>query len=276
MPPKAGVAGKRVAKELKEIDKELPDGIRAGLKNPDNLFEWYAQIDGPADSIYEGGVFDIDIVIPPDYPFRPPRAQFRTKVYHMNINSQGGICLDILKNQWSPALSVTKVILCILSLLTDPNPNDPLVGEIASLYRRDKKKHDSNAREWTTQYAKPEFAKPPVPVKKASTSASAKAIPAPSASSSSSSSSSSSATATAKANTTNAPKGKPTVIDLDDDDDDEDDKAASSKSNNINAAGRKRRTEESQDSSRPSSRPRLNGSSASGAATSANQVIELD
>lgn len=234
------------------MDKELPEGIRAGLKDPDNLFEWYAQIDGPADSIYDGGVFDIDIVIPSDYPFRPPRAQFRTKVYHMNINNQGGICLDILKNQWSPALSVTKVILCILSLLTDPNPNDPLVGEIASLYRRDKVQHDANARDWTRQFAKPEFAKPPVASKPAPA-----LIIAPV-------SSTSSTTKTA-----GNPASKPTVIDLDDDDDDTLSAATTGQASRT-AVSRKRKSEDGPESGRNAPRPRLNGS------TSTHQVIELD
>lgn len=179
-----------------------------------------------------------------------------------------------------------------LSLLTDPNPNDPLVGEIASLYRRDKKKHDSNAREWTVQYAKPEFAKPPVPVKvvtaTTTTSSSKPSTSTPSTSSSSSSSTSSSTATTASAagsakatNSSNAAKtdnvngGKPTVIDLDDDEDDSDDNTtatSSSKSNSNTTAGRKRKTEDhTTDSSRTSTRPRLNTG-----ATSANQVIELD
>ena len=93
---------------------------------------------GPGESPYQGGVFFLDIVFPPDYPFKPPKCTFKTKVYHPNINANGGICLDILKNQWSPALTTTKVLLSISSLLSDPNPDDPLVGEIAALYKQNK------------------------------------------------------------------------------------------------------------------------------------------
>ena len=90
---------------------------------------------GPADSPFQGGVFFLNVKFPPDYPFKPPRIQFTTKIYHPNINAQGGICLDILKDQWSPALTISKVLLSICSLLTDPNPDDPLVPEIAHIYK---------------------------------------------------------------------------------------------------------------------------------------------
>ncbi len=70
-----------------------------------------ATIMGPGDSPYSGGVFFVMIHFPPDYPFKPPKVQFQTKVYHPNVNSQGSICLDILKEQWSPALTISKVTL---------------------------------------------------------------------------------------------------------------------------------------------------------------------
>ncbi|CAL6368632.1 unnamed protein product [Bathycoccus prasinos] len=145
-------AAKRIQKELAEISLEPPTNCSAGPKG-DNLYEWVSTIMGPPGSPYNGGVFFLDIHYPTDYPFKPPKVTFRTRIYHCNINSSGQICLDILKDQWSPALTISKVLLSICSLLTDANPHDPLVGSIAQQLLNDKEAHDKTAAEWTRRYA---------------------------------------------------------------------------------------------------------------------------
>ncbi|KAL3680377.1 hypothetical protein R1sor_023333 [Riccia sorocarpa] len=146
------MASKRILKELKDLQKDPPTSCSAGPVAED-MFHWQATIMGPSDSPYAGGVFVVTIHFPPDYPFKPPKVAFRTKVFHPNINSNGSICLDILKEQWSPALTISKVLLSICSLLTDPNPDDPLVPEIAHMYKTDRAKYEATARNWTQKYA---------------------------------------------------------------------------------------------------------------------------
>lgn len=144
---------KRIVRELAELRSDPPLNCSAGPTDDSDMYLWEGVMFGPADSPYTGGVFKVEIQFPVDYPFKPPRVIFKTKIYHPNINSQGFICLDILKQNWSPALTISKVLLSVLSMLTDPNPKDPLEPEIAHQYTNDRSTYDMTAREWTQMYA---------------------------------------------------------------------------------------------------------------------------
>jgi len=146
------MAAQRISKELDNLTKDPPANCSAGPVG-DDIFHWQATLMGPGESPFEGGVFFLDINFPTDYPYKPPRVTFATKIYHPNINSSGGICLDILKDQWSPALTISKVLISICSLLDDPNPDDPLVPSIAELYKRDKAEYFLKAKTYTLQFA---------------------------------------------------------------------------------------------------------------------------
>lgn len=148
------MALRRIEKELADLRKDPPLSCSAGPEGEDMLV-WEACIFGPDDSPYSGGVFILSIQFPVEYPFRAPHFQFKTRIYHPNINAAGSICLDILKGEWSPALTVGKVLLSICSLLTDPNPGDPLVPEAARLYVEDREAYNEMAAAWTLQYATP-------------------------------------------------------------------------------------------------------------------------
>lgn len=150
------------------VCRDPPSSCSAGPIG-DDLFHWQATIMGPSESPFQGGVFFLAIHFPTDYPFKPPKVNFTTRIYHPNINSNGSICLDILRDQWSPALTISKgkgciprwnarltfltVLLSICSMLTDPNPDDPLVPEIAHVYKTDRARYEATAREWTRKFA---------------------------------------------------------------------------------------------------------------------------
>jgi len=154
---------KRIQREIADVAKEDLGQITL-VPTPDNLFVWKGSIPGPQGSPYEGGVFGVDLVLASDYPFSAPKLTFSTRIYHMNISEKGNICIDILKHNWSPALSLFKVMLSLSSLLTDPNPLDPLVPTIATEFIRNRAQHDKTARQWTEMYAKPP---PPRPLSSA-------------------------------------------------------------------------------------------------------------
>jgi len=144
---------------LRRIKRELDDmgsfpNCFAGPTS-DDFLSWEATIIGPQDTPYEGGIFGLKIQFPVDYPYKPPQIIFTTRIYHPNINASGMICLDILKQAWSPALTIGKVLLSISSLLADPNPKDPYVADIAQLYLDDRRAYNEKARAWTVKYAIP-------------------------------------------------------------------------------------------------------------------------
>ncbi|CAN0904220.1 Ubiquitin-conjugating enzyme E2 27 [Linum grandiflorum] len=99
--------------------------------------------------------FFIFLIIADGYPFEPPRMKFVTKVWHPNISSQSGaICLDILKDQWSPALTLKTALLSVQALLSAPEPDDPQDAVVAQQYLKDYQTFVGTARYWTETFAK--------------------------------------------------------------------------------------------------------------------------
>ena len=143
----------RIRIEFKRILEDPLDVCTAQPLEDENLFLWVGCINGPRDSPYDGGVFYLDIKIPPTYPFKPPKVKFSTPIYHPNISREGVISLDILDQKWCPALTIGTLLLSITSFLTDPNPDDPLEPEIAEIYKTDREMYDNNAMDWTRKFA---------------------------------------------------------------------------------------------------------------------------
>tara|TARA_B100001094_G_C18176882_1_gene798409 strand:- start:401 stop:859 length:459 start_codon:yes stop_codon:yes gene_type:complete len=146
----------RLKKEYELFKTDPPCNCSGGpitFNNKLNFFQWNAIITGPEATPYANGIFSLQINFPPNYPFKPPQLFFKTPIYHPNISKNGAICLDILKEKWSPALTISKVLLSICSLLSDPNPMDPLRPELAKLYLENKIQYQINVREHTLLYS---------------------------------------------------------------------------------------------------------------------------
>ena len=151
---------KKLYGELKNLRKNPIEGITAGPIDENDLTKWKGRVDGAKGTPFEGGYFHFKINIPENYPFEPPEVKMITKVYHPNINSTSGkICVNILKKEvWAPTNSIQSVLLSLQGLLTKPNPDSPLVGEINKVYVNDIDKYNETVREWVKLYAQnPEY-----------------------------------------------------------------------------------------------------------------------
>uniref|UniRef100_A0A6B2LQC6 UBC core domain-containing protein n=1 Tax=Arcella intermedia TaxID=1963864 RepID=A0A6B2LQC6_9EUKA len=139
-------------KEYKDCVRDPPMNVTLGPMGS-NISHWEGTLQPDSDSVYSGGIFFVDIMFPSDYPFKPPKIFFKTKIFHPNISGSGGISLDILSHSWSPALTASRCLLSILSLIDDPNPDDPMVPEIAKLYKTNREAFNTTAKEWVLKYA---------------------------------------------------------------------------------------------------------------------------
>jgi ubiquitin-protein ligase len=143
---------RRIHNELKEINEyiksECLDNHRfVSIRNiNDDVFKMEVCVLGPKESAYEEGAYAISIIIPKEYPNRPPHMKFITKIYHPNIGSDGSICLDILKDNWRPIYTLRTILMSIISLLSDPNPDSPLNGEAAKAFKDSLKSTDARRK----------------------------------------------------------------------------------------------------------------------------------
>ncbi|PPS01919.1 hypothetical protein GOBAR_AA18745 [Gossypium barbadense] len=163
---------RRIIKETQRLLSEPAPGISAS-PSEDNMRYFNVMILGPTQSPYEGGVFKLELFLPEEYPMAAPKEEclhliccaeqtlasklslvrFLTKIYHPNIDKLGRICLDILKDKWSPALQIRTVLLSIQALLSAPNPDDPLSENIAKHWKTNEAEAVETAKEWTRLYA---------------------------------------------------------------------------------------------------------------------------
>jgi len=143
---------RRIIKETQRLIAEPVAGISA-TPYADNLRYFAVAIEGPSETPYENGIFQLELFLPSDYPMTPPKVRFLTKIYHPNVDKLGRICLDILKDKWSPALQIRTVLLSIQALMSAPNPDDPLDTGVAEVWKKNEAKAIQTAREFTQNFA---------------------------------------------------------------------------------------------------------------------------
>lgn len=119
------------------MSRDPPEGCSAGPCDESNLFVWSASIVGPSDTAWEGGVYSLSIHFKDNYPTRPPRVRFTTKMFHPNISEGGAVCVDLLGDKWRPVYTVPTMLTALRSLLTDPNTASPNNSRAAELYTQD-------------------------------------------------------------------------------------------------------------------------------------------
>eukprot|EP01120_Amphizonella_sp_Union-15-10_P017308 TRINITY_DN9581_c0_g1_i1.p1 TRINITY_DN9581_c0_g1~~TRINITY_DN9581_c0_g1_i1.p1 ORF type:complete len:171 (-),score=17.42 TRINITY_DN9581_c0_g1_i1:135-647(-) len=154
-------ASRRLLKELKQLTTEQSEtrpellDVNLTLISEDDLFRWRATIRGPEDTPYQGGLFDLDLVVPSNYPLASPMVTFSTKVFHPNVHfTTGEICLDLLKSAWSAVYTLQSVCRSIISLLAHPEGDSPLNCDCGNLIRGgDLRGYRSMARMYTRLYA---------------------------------------------------------------------------------------------------------------------------
>ncbi|XP_065838189.1 ubiquitin-conjugating enzyme E2 G2-like [Oscarella lobularis] len=144
----AGTALKRLMAEYKQLTLNPPEGIIAGPKNEENFFEWEAIIIGPDGTPFDGGAFPVELIFPKDYPLSPPKMRFTCEMFHPNVYPDGRVCISILhapgddplgyersEERWSPVQSVEKILLSVVSMLAEPNPESGADVDASKMWR---------------------------------------------------------------------------------------------------------------------------------------------
>ena len=147
-----GPAVRRLMTDLRELERDAPPGCSAGPVSDEDVFFWRAAIVGPSETPFEGGIYALTLRFSSQYPAEPPDVRFACEMFHPNIYPSGEICLDILREKWSPVLSVAKLLQSILSLLTDPDPEEDLDfgaanPEAAKMYVQQPKQYRRRVRQ---------------------------------------------------------------------------------------------------------------------------------
>lgn len=141
-----------ITKQLQDLERKSIQGVCI-TPETDNMYDLRITIVGPSGTPYENGIFFGTLEIPQEYPLKPPKFKFTTKIYHPNIADDGRICMAVLKDDWNPAVTLERLLKALVEFLTKPNIEDPLKSDVANEYKNDYKKFCATATSWTQKYA---------------------------------------------------------------------------------------------------------------------------
>ncbi|XP_008323810.1 ubiquitin-conjugating enzyme E2 L3a [Cynoglossus semilaevis] len=144
----------------RRLNKELADIRNSGVKffriihvDESDIFTWQGLL-VPDSPPYDKGAFKIEIIYPVEYPFKPPKITFKTKIYHPNVDEKGQVCLPIINvDNWKPATKTCQVIQNLIALVNSPEPEHPLRADLAEEYTKDPGKFMKNAEEFTRKHS---------------------------------------------------------------------------------------------------------------------------
>lgn len=151
------MSSKRLQKELLLLQKSPLEDTSISLASETDIHNWTVTIIGPKATPYQNGKFELSFCFPAEYPFKPPKIQFKTKIYHPNIKSltgDGEICTSVINDDWGPTLNAKFCIETVQNILKCPSADNPLEEEIAALLRDKPAEFEKMAKKWTKDYAK--------------------------------------------------------------------------------------------------------------------------
>jgi len=135
----------RALKDISEIDPEATPGVEP-VFDPNNVMNFQVYIT-PTDGLYRGARFQFTVNVGDNYPYEPPTVVCDTLIYHPNIDFNGRVCLNILRADWKPVLTLGSVLFGLMTLFLEPNPDDPLNREAAETMIQRRSEFEKNVRE---------------------------------------------------------------------------------------------------------------------------------
>lgn len=140
---KSSPAELRATRDIKDLT--LPEPVSITQPNAADVMNYKILIK-PDEGYYRSGKFVFDLRIPNTYPHEPPKLKCESSIYHPNIDQDGNVCLNILREDWKPVLTINSIIYGLLHLFYEPNSEDPLNTQAAELLKKDKRQFEQNVR----------------------------------------------------------------------------------------------------------------------------------